>query len=124
MQKMTTTTTSEELNADELNQYDPHVWTSPVNAKIMVQNILQTLCEVDPDNADYYTENANDYLSQLDQLDQEIRTVVANGNRKEIVFGSRFCTILFLPTSTDWNINLHLILVPQKPNPALKRYLN
>ena len=34
----------EELNADELNQYDPHVWTSPVNAKIMVQNILQTLC--------------------------------------------------------------------------------
>ena len=43
--------TSEELNADELNQYDPHVWTSPVNAKIMVQNILQTLCEVDPDNA-------------------------------------------------------------------------
>ena len=56
----------------------------------MVQNILQTLCEVDPDNADYYTENANDYLSQLDQLDQEIRTVVANGNRKEIVFGSRF----------------------------------
>ena len=85
--------TSEELNADELNQYDPHVWTSPVNAKIMVQNILQTLCEVDPDNADYYTENANDYLSQLDQL--EIRTVVANGNRKEIVFGSRFALFYF-----------------------------
>ncbi len=87
--------TSEELNADELNQYDPHVWTSPVNAKIMVQNILQTLCKVDPDNADYYTENANDYLSQLDQLDQEIRTVVANGNRKEIVFGSRFALFYF-----------------------------
>ena len=87
--------TSEELNADELNQYDPHVWTSPVNAKIMVQNILQTLCEVDPDNADYYTENENDYLSQLDQLDQEIRTVVANGNRKEIVFGSRFALFYF-----------------------------
>ena len=86
--------TSEELNADELNQYDPHVWTSPVNAKIMVQNILQTLCEVDPDNADY-SENANDYLSQLDQLDQEIRTVVANGNRKEIVFGSRFALFYF-----------------------------
>ena len=85
--------TSEELNADELNQYDPHVWTSPV--KIMVQNILQTLCKVDPDNADYYTENANDYLSQLDQLDQEIRTVVANGNRKEIVFGSRFALFYF-----------------------------
>ena len=61
----------------------------------MVQNILQTLCEVDPDNADYYTENANDYLSQLDQLDQEIRTVVANGNRKEIVFGSRFALFYF-----------------------------
>ena len=35
--------TSEELNADELNQYDPHVLTSPVNAKIILQNIFQTV---------------------------------------------------------------------------------
>ncbi|MBS5344374.1 MAG: zinc ABC transporter substrate-binding protein [Clostridium sp.] len=89
------THTSEELHADELNQYDPHIWTSPVNAKIMVQNILQILCEADPDNAEYYTKNANDYLSQLDQLDQEIRTVVANGSRKEVVFGSRFALFYF-----------------------------
>ena len=87
--------TSDELSSDELNQYDPHIWTSPVNAKTMVQTIVQTLCEADPDNAEYYTENANSYLSQLDELDQEIRTVVANGNRKEIVFGSRFALFYF-----------------------------
>ena len=34
--------------------YDPHIWTSPKNAMIMVNNILEALCEVDPENADYY----------------------------------------------------------------------
>ncbi len=87
--------TAEELHENELNQYDPHVWTSPVNAKIMVQNILNVLCEADPANAAYYTENANNYLAQLDTLDRDIRTIVENGSRKEVIFGSRFALFYF-----------------------------
>jgi zinc transport system substrate-binding protein len=48
---------------------DPHIWNSPVNAKIMVENICDGLIQVDPDNADFYTENMNDYLKELDILD-------------------------------------------------------
>lgn len=87
--------TSENIHANELNQYDPHIWTSPINAKIMVNNILETLCETDPANADYYKENASNYLAQLNDLDKEIREVVANSNRKELVFGSRFALFYF-----------------------------
>lgn len=48
---------------------DPHIWNSPVNAKIMVENICDGLIQVDPDNADFYTENKDDYLKELDILD-------------------------------------------------------
>jgi zinc transport system substrate-binding protein len=57
----------------ELIGKDPHIWNSPVNAKIMVENICDGLIQVDPDNADFYTENMNDYLKELDIVDGYIR---------------------------------------------------
>jgi zinc transport system substrate-binding protein len=52
---------------------DPHIWLSPKNAAIMVENIYQGLIEVDPDSTDYYTENKERYLQELETLDSEIR---------------------------------------------------
>jgi zinc transport system substrate-binding protein len=57
----------------ELIGKDPHIWNSPFNAKIMVENICDGLIQVDPDNADFYTENMNDYLKELDIVDGYIR---------------------------------------------------
>lgn len=51
---------------------DPHIWTSPLNAKKMVQNICEGLVKVDPANADYYRQNRDRYLSELDDLDSYI----------------------------------------------------
>ncbi|NMG83019.1 MAG: zinc ABC transporter substrate-binding protein [Methanosarcinales archaeon] len=51
---------------------DPHIWNSPVNAKIMVENICNGLIKIDPDNTDYYTQNKNNYLKELDTLDEYI----------------------------------------------------
>ena len=48
---------------------DPHIWNSPVNVKIMVKNICDGLIQVDPDNVNFYTENRDDYLKELDILD-------------------------------------------------------
>lgn len=75
--------------------YDPHIWTSPINAKVMVDNILESFCTIDPDNAEYYKENANNYKSELDKLDKEFRTIVENGVRKEIIFGDKFAMHYF-----------------------------
>jgi zinc transport system substrate-binding protein len=52
---------------------DPHIWVSPVNAKVMVQNICDGLVQIDPDNADYYRENCSSYLQKLSELDENIR---------------------------------------------------
>lgn len=58
-------------DADEPGM-DPHVWTSPANVNIIVENICDGLIEVDPDNAAYYQGNRDSYLSELDALDEYI----------------------------------------------------
>ena len=70
--------------------YDEHVWTSPKNAKLIVQNISDTLCEADEANASAYKQNTSAYLGKLDELDTAFKEVVEVAVRKTIVFGDRF----------------------------------
>lgn len=51
---------------------DPHIWTSPLNAGIMVENICDGLTEIDPENKAYYESNRGGYLQRLDDLDKAI----------------------------------------------------
>ena len=51
---------------------DPHIWVSPKNAKIMVENIYQNLVQIDPSNQDYYRKNKDNYIHQLDELDKNL----------------------------------------------------
>jgi zinc transport system substrate-binding protein len=66
---------------------DPHIWVSPHNAKIMVQNICEGLIQIDPENKAYFEMNRDTYLDKLDELDEEINDKLANvQNRAFIVF--------------------------------------
>ncbi len=47
---------------------DPHFWFDPIRVKIAVDEIAARLSALDPDNADYYRQNASDYGEQLDDL--------------------------------------------------------
>lgn len=46
--------------------HDPHVWTSPKNAKIQVQNIVDALADKEPS----VKEVGEKYIQQLDELDK------------------------------------------------------
>ncbi|MDD5647518.1 MAG: zinc ABC transporter substrate-binding protein [Dehalococcoidia bacterium] len=48
---------------------DPHIWTSPRNVKTMVQNICEGMSQADPQNRQYYENNRDTYLKELDELD-------------------------------------------------------
>lgn len=80
----------EESDEDHVHSYDPHIWTNPLNAKVMVEDIKTALSEVDKTNAMAFETNANEYLASLDQLDQDIRDMVKEAKRDEVVFGGRF----------------------------------
>ena len=52
-----------ESNADH-KELDQHIWTSPANSKIMVENIYEGLAELDPGNESYYAQNRDAYLER------------------------------------------------------------
>ncbi|GHV48965.1 hypothetical protein FACS189499_09490 [Clostridia bacterium] len=86
----------EEEHADESDdreegpEYDEHVWTSPRNAKLIVQKLSDAFCEDDTANADIYKTNAASYIAKLEELDAKFQAVVDNAVRKTLVFGDRF----------------------------------
>ena len=71
-------------------EYDEHVWTSPINAIKIVNSLKDEFVKMDKDNADAYTKNAKTYTDELQKIDTEIRSIVANGKRNLLVFGDRF----------------------------------
>jgi zinc transport system substrate-binding protein len=79
-------TEENETEADaEGESIDPHVWTSPLNVKIMVQNIYEGLSEIDPDNESYYAANRDAYLEELDDLDARIKSRLEGAEGKNFM---------------------------------------
>ncbi len=84
-------------HADEDHDHsvDPHIWTSPVNAMLIVQEICDKLCEIDGENAEFYRGNEEAYLSKLEALDKAIRETVDSAENKTIVMCDRFAMLYF-----------------------------
>lgn len=74
---------------------DPHIWTSPANAMIMVENLTNQLCELDPVHAKIFRQNADEYQANLKKLDERFAQIVAQAPHKEIIFGGRFALYYF-----------------------------
>ena len=61
-----------------LNHSDPHYWLSVSGARIIARNIASTLQEQDPAHRDEYESNLKTYLSRLEELDREIKSLLAD----------------------------------------------
>lgn len=70
---------------EEHEELDPHIWTSPANAKIMVEEIYEGLVEIDPENETYYAQNRDAYLEELDALDARIREKLEGKEEKSFM---------------------------------------
>jgi anchored repeat ABC transporter substrate-binding protein len=56
---------------------DPHVWLDPVNARAYVYLIRDALSGLDPEGASAYAANADRFLRELTQLEQEMTATLA-----------------------------------------------
>ena len=81
--------TAHSAHAHSMN-VDPHIWTSPENAKIIVADICGALVSLDPENSEYYRENARIYTESLSKLDSDIRKCVENSRLDTLYFGGEF----------------------------------
>jgi zinc/manganese transport system substrate-binding protein len=74
----------EEKHAEEGGN-NPHIWQSPVNAKVMVSTIQRAFATADPEGAATYQANHDRYAAQLDQLDSEVAAQIGALPNKKLV---------------------------------------
>jgi len=82
--------TSGEVDGEVLDgDVDPHVWLDPSRMIAMVDAITASFVAVDPDNADNYRDNAEQYLADLRGLDSEYSAALADCRSRVIVTSHR-----------------------------------
>ena len=80
----------EEEHEEDEKEYDEHVWLSVTNAKLVGQQIMLDLKEIDKDNAKKYESNYSDYVNELGALDDDFKALAESAKTKTFIFGDRF----------------------------------
>ena len=93
----------EEEDSEEV-EYDEHIWLSLKNAVKICRYIADKLGEIDTDNKDAYTANAEAYIEKLNALDGEYERAVSSANTKTLLFGDRFP---FRYLTDDYGLNYY-----------------
>lgn len=89
----------------ESGERDPHIWLSPKRAKVMVEAIAEEMGKIDKENEEIYAQNADNYIKQLDKLDQDIAASLDGvKNRKFIVYHPAFGYI-----AEDYNLQMYAL---------------
>lgn len=80
----------EHEQGEEETEYDEHVWLSLKNAVLFADAIADALTEKDPENAEFYKENARNYTEKLNALDGEYQKAVSAAPLKTLLVADRF----------------------------------
>ena len=66
-------------------EFDPHIWLDPINAKAILNEMVEHLIENDAANASIYKKNLDKALNELDKLTMNVMTDL-NKSTASIVF--------------------------------------
>lgn len=69
----------------EMIEHNPHIWLSPRLVKIQAETISAALVQLDPENKDYYLQQKQVFLKELDKLDQEITATLSGVKDKSFL---------------------------------------
>ncbi len=58
--------------------FDPHIWLDPINAKVILNEMVEHLIENDPKNEAKYKSNLNKALKDIDKLTIDVMTELSN----------------------------------------------
>ena len=54
-------------------EHDPHIWLDPMNAKVILNEMVEHLIENDPNNASKYKSNLKKALKDIDKLNKDVK---------------------------------------------------
>ena len=67
----------DEAKHDHENEaLDPHIWLDPILVKIQAKNIYDAIVKIDSQNSDFYKTNYEEFIKELDSLDENIKTIL------------------------------------------------
>lgn len=69
----------------EDQEFDPHIWLSPISAMKIAENIKNALVETDPVNQADYETNYDYLINQLTQVSEKFEKITSDAERKDIV---------------------------------------
>ncbi len=78
---------------EEEGDPNPHLWTNPPYAGRFAEIVMETLSDLDPDNAGTYRQNYEAFAARIDELDGLVRDVTATvpeENRKLLTYHDSF----------------------------------
>ena len=81
---------------DEKEEYDEHVWNSITNAKLISSSIYDSLVSLDNENKDYYKDNYDNLVKDLNEVDNDTKDVISNSSKNLLVFADRFPLLYFV----------------------------
>lgn len=93
---------------EEEGEVDEHIWLSLDNASDLCEAIASSLAQLDSNNAALYQANVEAYIAQLDALDEQFETMVANSTYDTILVADRFP---FRYLVDDYNLNYYAAFV-------------
>lgn len=86
---------------DAHTSMDPHIWSSPVDVKVIVKMIEQSASKLKPENSDRYKENMQKFNLRIDSLNAYIKDKFATIKQRDF--------IIYHPALTyyarDYNLN-------------------
>lgn len=80
----------EEESEEDEEEYDEHVWTTPKNAILLVNKMVEVFGKADAEHQKIYKSRGDAYVQQLEELDQEFQDIVSKAKYHTLVVGDRF----------------------------------
>jgi len=76
-------------------EYDPHIWLSLRNMKIVAENICNQVVEMDKANESFYRENLKKVQEKLDALDKKYSDELSKSKTKSVITSHEAFAYLF-----------------------------
>lgn len=100
---------------------EPHVWNSPVNARIMAGHVLETLCALDKEHTPCFRARYDSLCRAIDRVDSLVRSTLA-------AEGARQAFLIYHPALSYFarDYGLHQISIEmdgKEPSPARLKQL-
>ena len=89
---------------EEKSESDEHVWTSPINAIKIVEDLTKKISDLFPEYESIFDNNSKSYIEEIKLVDSDIRDLINNTSKKTLIFADRFPLLYF---TREYNLDYY-----------------